>query len=244
MASAKIVTKNVSYQSGDVQCEGFMAYDDKFEGKRPAILIAHQWMGLTDYEKTRAVQLASGGFVTFALDLYGKANRPKNMDEAKTQSSAMKADRTLWRARANDALKTLQQQPNVDTSKIVAIGYCMGGGTALELGRSGADVKGIVSFHGSLDTPTPEDAKNIKGKVLVLHGASDPAAPMSTVLGLSDEMTKAGVDFQVVLYGGAVHSFTQREAGNDPSKGSAYNADADRRSFVALQVFLDELFGG
>jgi dienelactone hydrolase len=103
-------------------------------------------------------------------------------------------------------------------------------------------VKGVVSFHGSLDTPTPEDAKNIKGKVLVLHGASDPAAPMSTVLALSDEMTNAGVDFQIDLYGGAVHSFTQPEAGNDPSKGSAYNANADRRSFGAMMMFLDELF--
>ncbi|BCM92332.1 hypothetical protein IAD21_04211 [Abditibacteriota bacterium] len=242
MASAKIVTKKVPYQSGAVQCEGYLAYDDKFEGKRPAILIAHQWMGLTDYEKTRAVQLASGGFVTFALDLYGKDNMPKSMDEAKTLSGSFKANRPLWRERANDALKVLQQQPNVDPSKIAAIGYCLGGGTVLELARSGADVKGVVTFHGSLDTPTPEDAKNIKGKVLVLHGASDPAAPMSTVMALSDEMTKAGVDFQIVLYGHAVHSFTQPSAGNDPSKGSAYNADADRRSFGAMFAFLDEIF--
>ena len=247
MASAKIVTKTVPYQSGDVQCEGFLAYDDdnaKFGTKRPAVLIAHQWMGLTDYEKTRAVQLASGGLVTFALDLYGKDNRPKNMEEAGKLAGSFKANRPLWRERANDALKTLQAQPNVDTDRIAAIGYCLGGGTALELARSGANVKGVVSFHGSLDTPTPEDAKNIKGKVLVLHGASDPAAPMSTVLGLSDEMTKAGVDFQIVLYGGAVHSFTQPSAGNDPSKGSAYNADADRRSFMAMQIFFDEIFGG
>ncbi len=244
MASAKIVTKTVPYESGGVQCEGYMAYDDQVQGKRPAILIAHQWMGLTNYEKTRAVQLASGGFVTFALDLYGKDNRPKNMDEAKTQSTTLKENRTLWRTRANDALKTLQAQANVDTTKIAAIGYCQGGGTVLELARSGADVKGVISFHGTLDTPTPEDAKNIKGKVLVLHGASDPAAPMPTVLALSDEMTKAGVDYQIVLYGGAVHSFTQPDAGNDPSKGSAYNANADRRSFIAMQVFFDELFGG
>lgn len=241
-----MITKTVPYKSGDVQCEGFLAYDDdntKFGAKRPAVLIAHQWLGLTSYEKTRAVQLASGGLVTFALDLYGKDNRPKNTEEAGKIAGSFKSNRPLWRQRANDALKVLQAQPNVDTTKIAAIGYCLGGGTALELARSGADVKGVVSFHGTLDTPTPEDAKNIKGKVLVLHGASDPLAPVSTVMGLSDEMTKAGVDFQIVLYGGAVHSFTQPSAGNDPSKGAAYNADADRRSFTAMQVFFDEIFG-
>ncbi len=242
-ASAKIVTKTVSYQSGDVQCEGYLAYDDKFEGKRPGVLVAHQWMGLTRYEKTRAVQLAALGFVAFALDLYGKGNAPKNPDEAGKISGQFKANRTLWRERTNDGFKTLVAQPNVDASKIAAIGYCLGGGTVLELARSGADVKGVVSFHGSLDTPTPEDAKNIKGKVLVLHGAIDPFAPMPTVVALSDEMNKAGKDYQIVLYGNAVHSFTQPEAGNDPSKGAAFNAVADRRSFEAMLVFFDELFG-
>ena len=139
--------------------------------------------------------------------------------------------------RAVDGFQTLLAQPNVDTSKVAAIGYCLGGGTVLELARSGADVKGIVSFHGSLDTPTPEDAKNIKGKVLILHGALDPFSPIPTVLALSDEMNKAGRDYQIVLYSGAVHSFTQPEAGNDPSKGAAYNPEADRRSFEAMLGF-------
>jgi len=127
--------------------------------------------------------------------------------------------------------------------KIVAIGYCFGGGAALELARSGADVLGVVSFHGSLSTPTPEDAKNIRGRVLVLHGADDPYAPRAEVLGLQDELTKAGVDWEVDLYAKAVHSFTQPEAGSDRSKGAAYDAQADRRSWQRLRDFLAEVFG-
>lgn len=242
-AHAKIITKSVDYQSGQVTCQGFLAYDDKFEGKRPGVLIAHQWLGLTNYEKARAVQLASLGYVAFALDLYGKGNLPKDTTAAGPLAGTFKANRTLWRGRANDGLKALQSQPKVDTANIAAIGYCLGGGTVLELARSGADVKGVVSFHGTLDTPTPEDAKNIRGRVLVLHGASDPFSPMPTVVALSDEMTKAGVDFQIDLYGHTVHSFTQPDAGNDPSKGAAYNAQADKRSFAAMLVFFDEIFG-
>lgn len=242
-AHAKLITRSIDYKSGQVACRGFLAYDDKFEGKRPGVLVAHQWLGLTPYEKSRCIQLASGGYVAFALDLYGKDNLPKDTAAAGPLAGTFKANRTLWRGRANDGLKVLQAQPNVDTRNIAAIGYCLGGGTVLELARSGADVKGVVSFHGTLDTPTPEDAKNIKGRVLVLHGASDPYSPMPTVLALSDEMTRAGVDFQIALYGHAVHSFTQPDAGNDPSKGAAYNAEADKRSFEAMIAFFNEIFG-
>lgn len=241
-AHAKVVTKSVTYRSAGVTCEGFLAYDDAQTGKRPGVLIAHQWLGLTNYEKARAVQLASLGYVAFALDLYGKGNLPKDAAAAGPLAGTFKANRTLWRQRANDGLKALEAQPQVDTSKIAAIGYCLGGGTVLELARSGAPVKGIVSFHGSLDTPTPEDARNIKGRVLILHGASDPYSPLPTVVGLSDEMTKAGVPFQIVLYSQTVHSFTQPDAGNDPSKGAAYNADSDQRSFAAMLRFFDEIF--
>jgi dienelactone hydrolase len=241
-AHAKMITKSVDYQSGQVTCRGFLAYDDKFEGKRPGVLVAHQWLGLTSYEKIRAVQLASMGYVAFALDLYGKGNMPKDAAAAGPLAGTFKANRTLWRQRANDGLKTLQAQPNVDTANIAAIGYCLGGGTVLELARSGANVKGVVSFHGTLDTPTPQDAKNIKGRVLVLHGALDPYSPMPTVLALSDEMERAKVDYHINLYGGAVHSFTQRDAGNDPSKGAAYNAQADARSFEAMVAFFNEIF--
>jgi len=241
-AHAKVVTKPITYQSAGVSCEGFLAYDDAQMGKRPGVLIAHQWLGLTDYEKGRAVQLASLGYVAFALDLYGKGNLPKDTAAAGPLAGSFKANRALWRQRANDGLKALEAQPQVDTSKVAAIGYCLGGGTVLELARSGAPVKGVVTFHGSLDTPTPQDARNIKGRVLVLHGASDPYSPLPTVVGLSDEMTKAGVPFQIVLYSQTVHAFTEPDAGNDPSKGAAYNADSDKRSFAAMLAFFNEIF--
>ena len=146
------------------------------------------------------------------------------------------------RERADAGLKVLRAEANADPSRIAAIGYCFGGTTVLELARSGADLRGVVSFHGGLDTPNPEDAKNIKGKVLILHGADDPFAPKEQVLALEDEMRKAGVDYQVHLYGGAVHAFTVPEAGNDPSQGAAYNASADKRSWEAMKQFFNEIF--
>ena len=169
--------------------------------------------------------------------------RPTNPKDAGAEAGKYRADRALLRARAQAALATLRQQPNVAQDKVAAIGYCFGGGAALELARSGADVAGVVTFHGSLDTPTPQDAKNIKGKVLVLHGADDPNVPRAAVLALEDELTAAKVDWQVVLYSGVVHSFTQPMAGNDKSKGSAYDPEADRRSWQAMKDFFTELFG-
>ena len=133
-------------------------------------------------------------------------------------------------------------QAHADSSRMAAIGFCFGGTTALELARSGADLRGVVSFHGGLETPKPEDAENIRGKVLILHGADDPFAPKEQVLALEDEMRKAGVDYQINLYGGAVHAFTVPEAGNDPSKGAAYNASADKRSWEAMKQFFNEIF--
>jgi len=146
------------------------------------------------------------------------------------------------RARAQAGLETLKSQPMVDAKRLAAIGYCFGGTTVLELARSGADVVGVVSFHGGLDTPNPVDAKNIRGKVLVLQGGDDPFVPPEQVTAFQDEMRKAGVDWQFVTYGGAVHSFTNPASGNDNSKGAAYNAAADRRSWLAMQQFFNELF--
>jgi dienelactone hydrolase len=242
-ARAEIVTKAIEYRQGDTVLEGYLAYDSSGPARKPGIVVFHQWTGLSGYERMRAEKLAALGYVAFAADIYGKGVRPGNMKDAAAEAGKYRGDRPLLRARAQAALATLRQQPNVIPEKIAAIGYCFGGGAALELARSGADVAGVVSFHGSLDTPTPQDAKNIRGKVLVLHGADDPNVPRAAVLALEDELTAAKVDWQVVLYAGAVHSFTQPEAGNDPSKGAAYNASADRRSWQALKDFLGELFG-
>jgi dienelactone hydrolase len=242
-ARGDLVTKTVEYRQGDTILEGYLAYDSAGPSRKPGVVIYHQWMGVTGYERMRAEQLAKLGYVAFVADLYGKGVRPASPKDAGAESGKYRADRALLRARTQAALVALRRQPAVDPAKVAAIGYCFGGGAALELARSGADVSGVVSFHGSLDTPTPQDAKNIKGKVLVLHGADDPYVPRAQVLALEDELNAAKVDWQLVLYSGAVHAFTQKDAGNDPSKGAAYNAEADRRSWQALRDFLTELFG-
>jgi len=241
-AKAKVVTRNVDYRDGATTLQGYVAYDDAFKGKRPGVLIAHQWMGLSDYEKRRARMLAGMGYVAFALDIYGKGVRPNSREEAGAQAGEYRADRPLLRQRARAAVLELRKNPLVDGNRLAMIGYCFGGGTALELARSGANLKGFVSFHGNLDTPDPSLAKNIKGKILVLHGAIDPNVKPEAVIAFRDEMEAAKVDYQFIAYSGAVHAFTQREAGNDISKGAAYNAKADRRSWQAMKDFFAEIF--
>jgi dienelactone hydrolase len=236
------VTTTVEYTQDGTTLEGYLAYDDAIAGRRPAVVVFHQWMGLTDYEKMRADMLAKLGYVAFAADIYGKGVRPQNTQEAQREAGKYYGDRALWRARAAAGLATLAADPHVDPARVAAIGYCFGGGSALELARAGADIKGAVAFHGSLTTPNPEDAKNIRGKILVCHGAADPYAPRKDVEAFIDEMESAGVDYQLTLYGHAVHAFTQRQAGDDPSKGAAYNAEADQRSWQLMQDFFAEIF--
>ena len=238
---AHVLFQKVEYKEGDTVCEGLLVHDHEKPGKRPAVIIAHQWKGLTDYEKSRADQLAQMGYVVLCADVYGKGVRADNPKDAGALAGKYKGDRKLLRARINAALDFLKKQENVDTKQIAAIGYCFGGTTILELARSGADVKAFVSFHGGLSSPTPADAKDIKGKVLVLHGADDPNVPSAEVLAFEKEMRDAKVDWQLIAYGGAVHSFTQKEAGNDNSKGSAYNEKADQRSWREMKSFFEEV---
>jgi dienelactone hydrolase len=242
LAKAKLHQQTVDYHQGDAVLSGYLAYDDSLAGPRPAVLVYHHWMGIDDYIRGRTDQLARLGYVALAADIYGKGVRPANRTEAATLSGKYRADRQLMRKRAQAALDTLRRMPPVDVRRIAAIGYCFGGGVALELARSGADIAGVASFHGSLDTPHPEDAKNIKARILVLQGADDPVAPLAQIGAFEDEMRGGGVDYEINLYGGAVHSFTQPMAGNDPKTGNAYNPEADRRSWQALQGFFAELF--
>ncbi len=239
-AHGALVKKNIEYKEGATALEGYMVYDDAKKGAHPGVLVVHNWMGITDETKSKADALAKLGYVAFAADIYGKGIRAKNYDEAGKLAGQYKSDRATLRARANAGLQTLKSQSNVDPKHIAAIGYCFGGTTVLELGRSGAELNSIVSFHGGLDSPSPADGKNIKSKVLVLHGADDPYNKAADVTAFQDEMRKSGVDWQMVSYGGAVHSFTEKGAGNDNSKGAAYNANADKRSWQAMQDFFKE----
>jgi dienelactone hydrolase len=180
------------------------------------------------------------GYTVFAVDIYGKGVRADNAKDASARAAKYKSDRALLRARVNAGLDVLRKNSRVDGGRLAAMGYCFGGTTALELARSGADVRAVVSFHGGLNTPNTTDAKQIKGKVLALHGADDPFVPPAEVAAFSDEMRQAGVDWQLVSYGGAVHAFTDWNAGRDNSKGAAYNEKADLRSWEAMKVFLAE----
>lgn len=238
---AAVKFEKVEYKQGDTVCEGLLVFDDLFQGKRSGIVIGHQWKGLTDYEKMRGELLAMRGHVVLCADVYGKGVRADNPKDAAALAGKYKGDRALLRARITAALNFLRGHERVNPQQIAAIGYCFGGTTVLELARSGADIKGVVSFHGGLSTPTPADAKNIKGKVLALHGADDPFVPTEEVLAFEKEMRDAKVDWQFVAYGNAVHSFTDKSAGNDNSKGAAYNAQADLRSWREMKMFLDEV---
>ncbi len=241
-AAAAVRTETVEYRQDAAVLEGYLAYDDAVAGRRPGVLVVHEWKGITGYERKRVEQLAAMGYVAFAADIYGKGVRPATAEEAGKVSGTYRSNRDLLRKRAQSGLDVLKRFDRTDSRHVAAIGYCFGGTTVLELARSGADVSGVASFHGVLDTPTPGDAKNIKGKVLILTGADDPFVPPAQRVAFQEEMEKAGVDWQMIVYGGAVHSFTNPASGNNPSAGVAYNEKADKRSWEAMRLFFDEIF--
>jgi len=239
---AEIVSKVVEYKQGDTVLEGLSVYDTATQGKRPGVLVVHQWKGLSGYEKKRAEMLARLGYNVFAVDIYGKGIRPQTFQAAAAEAGKYKNDRALLRARVRAGLDVLMNHELTDPRRVAAIGYCFGGTSVLELARSGAEIAGVVSFHGGLSNSNPGDARNIKAKVLALHGADDPNVPPKEVAAFEEEMREGGVDWQLVAYGGAVHSFTDWNAGNDNSKGAAYNEHADRRSWEAMKQFFSEIF--
>nr|ART37799.1 F406 [uncultured bacterium] len=241
---ASIKTQLVEYRDGDQLLEGYLAYDAAKAGRRPAVLIVHDWMGVGPYVQQRAEELARLGYVAFVADIYGKGVRPTSPAQAGAEAGKYKQDRALFRSRLRAGYQAMLEQRQTDPARTAAIGYCFGGTGVLELARSGADLMGVISFHGGLDSPAPADGKNIRAKVLILHGAEDPFVPAQDIDAFLAEMRAAKVDWQMISYGGAVHAFTNPAAGNDASAGAAYNPSADRRSWGAMRQFLDELFGG
>lgn len=243
LAFAALKTETSDYKDGNTVLEGYLAEQENIQGKRPGVLVVPDWMGLRDPYRAVADRLADMGYVAFAVDIYGTGVRPKNREEASALANKYKSDRALLRQRVLAGLERLKKNPHVDPNRIAAIGYCFGGTTVLELARSGAPLVGVVSFHGGLDSLSPEDGKKIKAKVLVLHGADDPFVPAKDIAAFQDELRKGNVDWQMIYYGDAVHSFTQTGAGTDKSKGNAYNEKAAKRSWEAMKQFFGEVFG-
>jgi dienelactone hydrolase len=234
---ADVHTETIEYKQGNTVLQGLMVYDDKLAAKRPGIIVVHDWKGAGPFVRKRAGALAEMGYTAFVADIYGKDVRPKTDEEAGKTAAIYKKDRTLLRARISAAYEELRKHKTVDTKRLGVMGFCFGGMAALELARSGAELNGAISFHGNLDTPNAADARNIKGEVLVLHGADDPYVPAGQVAAFEKEMNDAGVKYTIEKYPGAVHAFSNPMSGNDTKKGAAYNADADAKSKMAMKMF-------
>ena len=239
------IKKSVEYHDGDTVLQGYLSYWQHKQDKtrRPGVLVVHQWKGLGEFEKHKADALANMEYIAFAVDIYGKDVRPDTSEEAGKQAGTYKGDRELFRRHLNAGLEQLRQHPLVDPDRIAAIGYCFGGTGMIELARSGAEIKGVVSFHGGLDSPSPDDGANIKAKLLVLHGADDPTMTRDDIAAFQDEMRAHEVDWQMIYYGGAVHSFTDPKADEYGRPQTVrYDGDADRRSWAAMEGLFREVF--
>lgn len=236
-----IVTTTRDYQDDAVQLEAFIAYDDAVAGRRPAVLINHAWRGRDAFVEQKAVRMAELGYVGFALDMYGKGVLGNSVEENAALMQPFIDDRTMLQKRIFAALSVVKELPWVDSGKIAAIGFCFGGLCVLDLARTGADIQGVVSFHGLLGAPENLTGTRIAAKLLVLHGHDDPMVPPEQVSALQEELTAAGADWQVHVYGHTMHAFTNPVA-NDPDFGTVYQADAERRSWNSMTAFLQELF--
>jgi dienelactone hydrolase len=238
---AALTQKKVAYELDKTKFEGVLIFEEGGKPK-PGLVLVPNWLGINEANVKQAELVAARGYTVFVADMYGTAARPKNQEEAGKAAGAVKGNRALMRARIKKALEVFlaQKSAQLDDKKLGAIGFCFGGTSALELARSGAKLQGVVSFHGGLSSPTPEDAKNIVAKVLALHGADDPNVPPEEVAGFEAEMRNAKVDWQLVAYGNAVHSFTDVDA-NTPGRAQ-YNAAVAARAYQAMDVFFAEAF--
>lgn len=239
---ADIITQDIVYQVDGDSHTGYLAYDDATATPRPGVLVVHEWWGLGPYEKRRTQMLAALGYAAFAVDMYGTGKLTANPEQAKAWMQAANTDVEWWRSTAMEGVEILKTRGAVDSKRIAAIGYCFGGGTVLQLAYGKADLTGVVSFHGSL--PVIEDPNtDIKAKILVLHGHADPFVPKAAVERFQASLEETKADWQMISYGGVVHSFTNPEADNRGMAALKYDANADRRSWLAMQAFLREVLG-
>ena len=241
-SQAKIERQTISYSFGEASFEGYLVWDDSMKGKRPGILVVHEWWGLNEYARSRAEQLAELGYVAFAVDMYGKGKVTIHTEEASEWAKLTTKNLDEWGGRAEAGLNLLQANPNVDPTRLAAIGYCFGGATVMQLVYGGAPVKGVVSFHGSLPLPPESESTSHSAKVLIAHGASDPFVAKEHIGKFKAALDRAEIDWQMILYSGAQHSFTNPSADQYNLKGAKYHLKADQRSWKHMQQFFDELF--
>jgi dienelactone hydrolase len=241
-ANAEVVTRSVSYTQGGADLEGYLAYDDAISGKMPGVLVVHEWWGLNDYARGRAEKLAQLGYAAFAVDMYGKGKATQHPDQAGAWMKAVTDNMDAWQKRALAGLEILKKQPQVDPDRLAAIGYCFGGATVQVLAYSGADLKGVVSFHGSLVPPSEAQAKQTKAKMLICHGALDPMNQPEALSKYITALNASTIDWQLVAFGNTRHAFTNPDAGNYGMAALAYNPASDRRSWQYMQYFFDEIF--
>lgn len=243
---ARVVGEEVSYIDNGVTMKGYLAYDKNIKGKRPGVLVVHEWWGHNDYARKRAMMLAGMGYTALAVDMYGDGKQADHPDDAGKFAKEVSKNMPVARARFDAAMNLLKQHKSVQADQMAAIGYCFGGGLVLNLARQGIDLKGVASFHGSLATDTPAEAGRMKARVAVFTGADDPMVPKAQVEAFTKEMEKAGVQYQLASYPGVKHSFTNPAADEYAKKFKlpvAYDAEADRDSWGQLGEFLTELFG-
>jgi dienelactone hydrolase len=240
-----VQTQDVRYSEGGVEFLGYLVFDETVRAKQPGVLVVHEGLGLGEHIMERARRIAKLGYVVFAADMFGGRRQVSDLDEMRTLLSGLRNDLATLRARGRAALATLGALPQVDATRLAAIGFCFGGSVVLELARDGADLKAVVSVHGVLSTKAPAETGKVKASVLVCTGADDPLAPPDQVAAFQNEMRAANVrDWQVISYGNTFHAFTNPAAGPSIMPGTLYSAQADRRSQVAVQNFLDELLSG
>jgi dienelactone hydrolase len=243
LACAEVVGTEVKYKAGETSLQGYLAYESDIQGKRPAVIVVHEWWGHNDYARTRARELAKLGYTAFALDMYGDGKTASHPKDAKAFSSSVGSDLALERFSA--ALAELKKHETVDPSKIAAIGYCFGGKIVLNMARLGTDLKGVVSFHGALATETPAEKGKVKARVLVFHGAEDTFVPTEASEQFKNEMTEAGVDYTFVILPGAKHSFSNpgaTEVGKKFNLPLEYSKTADEASWAGMKKFFGEIF--